>query len=79
MKLQFTDFVSQISDLLNFKQSETQGNGVTKVEVLNEAMSCCHAITYVGDELVGDPLEVKMFEMTGWKLEEDIPGSNSIA
>lgn len=42
-------------------------------------MACCHAITYVHQELVGDPLEIKMFEMTKWKLEEDQHGSNSLA
>jgi magnesium-transporting ATPase (P-type) len=41
-------------------------------------MACCHAITYVNNELVGDPLEIKMFEMSKWKLEEDNSGSNSI-
>lgn len=42
-------------------------------------MACCHAITYVSNELVGDPLEIKMFEMTKWELIEDIQGSNSMA
>ena len=41
-------------------------------------MACCHAITYVDEELVGDPLEIKMFEMTKWKLEENPTGTNSI-
>jgi cation-transporting ATPase 13A2 len=41
-------------------------------------MACCHAITYVDNELVGDPLEIKMFQMTQWILDEDIGGSNSI-
>ena len=48
----------------------------SQAQVLNEGMACCHAITYVNDELVGDPLEIKMFEMTKWKLEEDVSGSN---
>lgn len=47
--------------------------------MLTEGMACCHAITYVHNELVGDPLEIKMFEMTGWTLEEDHKGSNSLA
>ena len=35
-----------------------------------EAMASCTAITYVNGKLVGDPLDVKMFESTGWVLDE---------
>ena len=34
--------------------------------LLVECMASCTAITYVNGELVGDPLDVKMFEATGW-------------
>ena len=33
-------------------------------------MASCHAITYVNGELIGDPLEVRMFEQTNWHYEE---------
>lgn len=35
-------------------------------------MACCHSITRVveGGELVGDPLEIKMFQLTEWVLDE---------
>ena len=35
-----------------------------------EAMASCTEITYVNNILVGDPLDVKMFEATGWVLDE---------
>lgn len=35
-----------------------------------EAMASCTAITYVEGLLVGDPLDVKMFEATGWIMDE---------
>lgn len=35
-------------------------------------MASCHSITYVNGELIGDPLDVKMFQATGWILEEKI-------
>jgi magnesium-transporting ATPase (P-type) len=35
-----------------------------------EALATCHSITYVNNELIGDPLDVKMFQATGWILEE---------
>lgn len=35
-----------------------------------ESLATCHSITYVDGELIGDPLDVKMFQATGWVLEE---------
>lgn len=33
---------------------------------MNEVMASCHSITTVDNELVGDPLEIKMFDSTDW-------------
>lgn len=33
-------------------------------------MVTCHSITIMSNELKGDPLDLKMFESTGWVLEE---------
>lgn len=33
-------------------------------------MVTCHGITIIDGQLVGDPLDLKMFESTGWTLEE---------
>ena len=33
-------------------------------------MATCHSLRLVNDELVGDPLDVKMFGFTGWSFEE---------
>jgi len=33
-------------------------------------MSACTGITYVGERLIGDPLDIEMFNYTGWKIEE---------
>ena len=34
-------------------------------------MASCTAVTYVNGNLVGDPLDVQMFEATGWILNEN--------
>ncbi|KAG0712395.1 putative cation-transporting ATPase 13A3 [Chionoecetes opilio] len=34
------------------------------------AMASCHSITVINLEKVGDPLDLKMFESTGWTLDE---------
>ena len=33
-------------------------------------MATCHSLRAVDDELLGDPLDVKMFEFTRWSFEE---------
>ena len=33
-------------------------------------MASCTSITYINGELIGDPMDVKMFEATGWVLDE---------
>ncbi|KAJ2093025.1 hypothetical protein IW138_000739 [Coemansia sp. RSA 986] len=42
----------------------------TKLNVLH-ALTTCHAVKLVDGVYVGDPLDVKMFESTGWVLDED--------
>ena len=33
-------------------------------------MATCHSLRVIDDEILGDPLDVKMFEFTGWSIEE---------
>lgn len=33
-------------------------------------MATCHSLRVVDDELLGDPLDVKMFQFTDWTFEE---------
>ena len=35
-----------------------------------ESLASCHALMYVNNELLGDPLEAIMFEQTGWVMNE---------
>ncbi len=34
------------------------------------ALATCHSLKVVDGEVIGDPLDVKMFEYTGWTLDE---------
>ncbi|XP_014299673.2 polyamine-transporting ATPase 13A3 isoform X1 [Microplitis demolitor] len=40
-------------------------------------MVSCHEITIIDGSLVGDPLDLKMFESTGWTLEEPDVSDNT--
>jgi AAA+ superfamily predicted ATPase len=39
-------------------------------------MASCQSLTYVDDEMIGDPLEMKMLQDTQWILKENL-NSNS--
>lgn len=41
-------------------------------------MATCHSLRVVDDQLLGDPLDVKMFEFTGWAFEELAQKINAI-
>ncbi|KAL7423997.1 hypothetical protein Q5752_001582 [Cryptotrichosporon argae] len=34
------------------------------------ALATCHALKLIDGEVIGDPLDIKMFEYTGWTLDE---------
>ncbi|KAL4985673.1 hypothetical protein BDW68DRAFT_164681 [Aspergillus falconensis] len=39
-------------------------------DVIIRIMATCHSLRVVDDELLGDPLDVKMFQFTGWSFQE---------
>lgn len=43
--------------------------GNSKASLLH-ALATCHSLKLVDDEVIGDPLDMKMFEFTKWMLEE---------
>ena len=36
-----------------------------------ECLACCHGATRVDNKIIGDPIDVEMFESTGWELIEE--------
>ncbi|EGF82694.1 hypothetical protein BATDEDRAFT_9533 [Batrachochytrium dendrobatidis JAM81] len=60
-----------------FSPRELAMGGVTTIEsehtypLIVCAMATCHSIKVVKGALVGDPLDLRMFDFTGWHLEED--------
>ncbi|XP_062562628.1 polyamine-transporting ATPase 13A3 [Armigeres subalbatus] len=54
----------------NFQIPLTQINRLPMTEHLLSGMVTCHSITFVNGEMRGDPLDLKIFESTGWILEE---------
>ena len=42
-----------------------------------ECMATCHSITKVNGNLLGDPIDLRMFESTGWGLIESTDCNDS--
>ncbi|TQS36863.1 hypothetical protein Golomagni_02679 [Golovinomyces magnicellulatus] len=42
------------------------------------AMATCHSLRIIDNKIAGDPLDVNMFEFTGWSLEEGEQGSGYV-
>ncbi|RKP15509.1 hypothetical protein BJ684DRAFT_6931, partial [Piptocephalis cylindrospora] len=45
---------------------------------LTHCLATCHALKMVQESLVGDPLDLKMFDWTGWSLEEHGADSSGV-
>ena len=41
-------------------------DNLTYIGRVVSAMATCHSLTIIDEELAGDPIDVKMFEATGW-------------
>ncbi|XP_050535310.1 polyamine-transporting ATPase 13A3-like isoform X2 [Daktulosphaira vitifoliae] len=54
----------------NFLSSFRNVTTMPTDHLLMSAMVTCHSITSIEGKLSGDPLDLKMFESTGWLLEE---------
>lgn len=55
------------------KSFDSHGTGQatrSPLTAILHTMATCHSLRSVDEELVGDPLDLKMFEFTGWSFEE---------
>ena len=74
---QYYESVQQLSkDNFNYyKAKATNQSNISKKNELRqlyiECLACCQGITRVKGKLIGDPIDVEMFESTGWELIEE--------
>ena len=78
-KFEFNDFNESCENDSNiiiehFKNRDKNYKNKNKdlLQLYVECLACCHCLTYVKENLVGDPIDVKMFESTGWIKKENI-------
>lgn len=65
----FTELHHDVDDVPIF------GAADAKTPLLH-ALTTCHALKIVDGEVIGDPLDLRMFEFTNWTLEEGKEGAS---
>ncbi|KAK4697021.1 hypothetical protein P7C71_g989, partial [Lecanoromycetidae sp. Uapishka_2] len=76
--MRFSDVLSECSTLLPgsaYERDPTVDYQIHKAALYT--MATCHSLRVVDDELLGDPLDIKMFEFTGWSFEEMAQKANA--
>lgn len=48
-----------------------QSSKKSRSQLLVEVLASCHSLMLVKGELVGDPLDIKMFQFSGWTMEQN--------
>ena len=76
---EFKDFCSDlkeysniIKDYLIVKKDSKSYNNKNKdiLKLYLECMATCHCLSIINNKIIGDPIDVKMFENTGWILDD---------
>jgi len=71
----FTESCENYSNIVvdHFKRGDKSIKDFNKdlLQYYVECLACCHQLTYVKEKLLGDPIDVQMFESTGWILKEN--------
>ena len=70
-EIRFGDMLEASNDVLpsaSYDRDPTVDYRVNKN--IMHTMATCHSLRLVDGELLGDPLDLKMFEFTGWSFEE---------
>ena len=71
----FSESCEHYSNIIvdHFKRQDKSSKDFNKdlLQYYVECLACCHQLTYVKEKLMGDPIDVQMFERTGWILKEN--------
>ncbi|QLQ79504.1 hypothetical protein HG537_0C01510 [Torulaspora globosa] len=70
---QFSDLKQSIDKVFpKFSLNDCNSPSDFRARSFLVALLTCHSLRLVDDELLGDPLDFKMFQFAGWSYEEDL-------
>ena len=66
------EYSNIIKEYLIVKKDSKLYNNKNKdmLKLYLECMATCHCLSIINNKLIGDPIDVKMFENTGWALDD---------
>ena len=76
---EFKDFCSDLKEYYNIikeyllVQKDSKSYSSKNKDLLKlylECMATCHCLSIINEKIIGDPIDVKMFENTGWVLDD---------
>ncbi|AET40645.1 putative acid anhydride hydrolase Ecym_6263 [Eremothecium cymbalariae DBVPG len=74
-ELNFSDLIKDVGGLCsNFAHNDSPFQNAMKAKKFFFSLLTCHSLRVVNDELIGDPLDFKMFQFTKWTYAEDTKG-----
>ncbi|KAH8733206.1 hypothetical protein GQ44DRAFT_697072 [Phaeosphaeriaceae sp. PMI808] len=77
-RMRFSELLADSFDILPSSQHDRDPTvEYATHKAILYTMATCHSLRKIDDELVGDPLDVKMFDFTGWSYEEGEQRSGS--
>lgn len=71
----FEDIVPNVDILMEKAKNITQYDFQSGAYLLG-CMASCHSLRLIDNDLIGDPLDMKMFEFTKWQFTEEFGGSS---
>ncbi|KAI1285508.1 Polyamine-transporting ATPase 13A3 [Halotydeus destructor] len=74
--LSFTEVVP-VNDVTNVFEAPVQDLESLKTNHLATCLAACHSLTILNGQIIGDPVDLKMFDATGWILEEPVVDDTS--
>ncbi|SCU78143.1 LAMI_0A03598g1_1 [Lachancea mirantina] len=75
-KLGFSELITDVHDLFNkFSLKDCSSPHDFKARNFMTSLLTCHSLRAIDGELIGDPLDYKMFQFTGWAFDEDFQNS----
>lgn len=77
--IRFTELLEDPLSILPQPAPEDSDFDHSSHTAIIHTMATCHSLRIVDEELIGDPLDVKMFEFTGWAYDEGIHTAAEVA
>lgn len=71
----FEEIIDNVGTLVERGKQSTQYD-VQSGHFLLGCMASCHSLRLIDNELIGDPLDMKMFEFTNWGYTEEFEGTS---